>query len=207
MSGRGAARLIVLATANRAKAVELEALLAAMPVRLALLEEAAGRRDIAEPFATFRESAAYKARRAAQLTGEWSLGEDSGLEVDALAGRPGVYSARLAGKGAPDERRIALLLRMLEGVPAERRTARFRCALALAAPEGLLGQWQGVCEGRIAERPRGERGFGFDPVFVAGGETRTNAELTAEEKNALSHRGMAMRQFAAELAGLIGRWG
>jgi XTP/dITP diphosphohydrolase len=200
-------RLIVLATNNPGKARELEALLAGLPVRLALLRDAYGAVDIPEPFATFRENAAYKARVAARLAGEWALGEDSGLAVDALAGRPGVYSARFAGKGEPDERRVELLLEVLQGTPAARRTARFRCAIALASPKGVLGEWEGVCEGRIAERARGAGGFGFDPVFIAEGQTRTNAELAPEEKNAISHRGIAMRALAAHLPGLLARTG
>jgi XTP/dITP diphosphohydrolase len=198
-----APRSIVLATNNPGKARELEALLGGLSLRLALVRDVCGAVDIAEPFATFRENAAYKARVAARLAGEWALGEDSGLAVDALAGRPGVYSARFAGKGEPDERRVGLLLGMLRGTPAPRRAARFCCAIALASPEGAVGEWQGVCEGRIAESARGEGGFGFDPVFIADGQTRTNAELTSDEKNAISHRGIAMRALARDLAGLL----
>jgi len=219
-----APRLIVLATSNPGKVRELEALLsdwittkytkhtkdddgdgtaAGLAVRLALIGEVADGGEIPEPFTTFRENAAYKARVAAQRSGEWALGEDSGLAVDALAGRPGVYSARLAGKGQSDARRVALLLEMMRDVPAPRRTARFHCAVALASPEGLLGEWQGVCEGRIAEAARGEQGFGFDPVFIPDGETRTMAELTPDEKNAVSHRGRAMRRMAEELRGML----
>jgi len=196
-------RPIVLATANRGKALELEALAAALPVRVALLSELAGPVETSEPFGTFHENARRKAHVAARLTGEWALGEDSGLAVDALSGRPGVYSARFAGPGQPDAQRVALLLEMLEGVPTDRRGARFHCALCLAGPEGVLGEWAGVCEGRIANEARGSGGFGFDPVFVAGGQSLTSAELTPDEKNALSHRGIAMRRFVADLPPLL----
>ena len=220
-------RLIVLATSNAGKVRELEALLSdwmttkhtrytkwtetthgggeerGPGLRFALLRELVGACEIPEPFATFRENAAYKARVAAERSDEWALGEDSGLVVDALAGRPGVYSARFAGKGEPDARRVAFLLDLLRDVPEARRTARFHCAVALASPEAILGEWEGVCEGRIAEAARGERGFGYDPAFIPDGETRTIAELTSDEKNAISHRGCAMRKVAQGLAQLL----
>ncbi len=197
-------RLIVLATSNRGKVAELEPLLAGLPIRLALLGDIVEAAQIPEPFATFRENAVHKARTAARLSDAWALGEDSGLEVDALGGRPGVYSARFAGQGRPDAERVALLLRLLANVPPERRTARFRCAVALASPAGRLGTWEGRSEGRIAEAPRGEGGFGYDPVFLAAGMDRTNAELSREEKNCLSHRGEAMRKLREALPGLLG---
>lgn len=196
-------RLILLATNNRGKVVELEKLLADLPVRVALLSDVVGAMDIPEPFGTFRENAAHKALTGARLSGEWALGEDSGLEVEALGGRPGVYSARLAGKGRPDAERVALLLQLIEGVLPERRAARFRCALALASPARLLGQWEGRSDGQITQRPRGTGGFGFDPVFVAEGMDRTNAELSTEEKNRISHRGEAIRTLREALPGLL----
>lgn len=203
MSAAPGPRLIVLATSNRGKAVEMSELCRGLSVELAVLTDILGQIEIAEPFSTFRENAAHKALVAAALSDAWALGEDSGLEVDALGGRPGVYSARLAGKQAPDANRVQLLLTMLAGVPPEARTARFHCAMALASPDGLLGEWQGECEGRIAEVPCGEAGFGFDPVFVPVGAARTMAELSTEEKNAISHRGNALRQFLADLPRLL----
>jgi XTP/dITP diphosphohydrolase len=196
-------RLIVLATSNRGKVTEVARLCRALPVELALLADALGPIEIPEPFATFRENAAHKALTAAALAEAWALGEDSGLEVDALGGRPGVYSARFAGKQALDADRVQLLLGMLAAIPPEARTARFHCAMALASPDGLLGEWQGECEGRIAEMPRGEAGFGFDPVFVPVGAARTMAELATEEKNAISHRGNALRRLLADLPRLL----
>jgi XTP/dITP diphosphohydrolase len=203
VSRRANERLIVLATNNRGKLVEMSKLLSGLPVQLALLSDAIGSTSIPEPFATFRENAAHKALTAAALSGGWALAEDSGLEVDALGGRPGVYSARFAGEDAPDERRVERLLRMLAGVPSEARTARFRCAVALAAPGNVLGQWEGQCEGHISEAPRGNAGFGFDPVFIPTGMSRTTAEMFTDEKNAISHRGKALRQFRADLPRLL----
>ncbi len=203
MSRTSAERLIVLATSNRGKVVEVAELCRGLPVELALLTDILGPTDIPEPFSTFRENAAHKALTAAALSDAWALGEDSGLEVDALGDRPGVYSARFAGKHAPDPERVQLLLKMLASVPADRRAARFRCAMALAAPDRLLGQWQGECEGRIAEAPRGSRGFGFDPAFIPAGKSRTMAELSTQEKNSLSHRGNALRRFLADLPRLL----
>lgn len=193
-------RLLVLATSNAKKGREIQALLQPLPVQVLLLKDVCGPVRVPEPFNTFRENAAYKALWSARLCGEWSLGEDSGLEVDALSGRPGVYSARFAGAEAPDEKRVELLLRLLEGLSDDQRTARFRCVVALAAPppHGILGAWEGACEGRIVTQPRGSFGFGYDPIFVANGQTRTNAELTPEEKNAISHRGIALRLFARD---------
>jgi XTP/dITP diphosphohydrolase len=196
-------RLIVLATANRGKVVELAELCRNLPVKLALLGDMLQDASIPEPFATFHENAAHKALTAAILSNAWALGEDSGLEVDALGGRPGVYSARFAGKASPDRDRVKLLLASMADIPPDRRTAHFRCAMALASPGGLLGEWHGECEGRVAEAPRGAGGFGFDPVFIAAGESRTMAEMSTEEKNAISHRGNALRQLLADLPRLL----
>jgi XTP/dITP diphosphohydrolase len=196
-------RLLVLATGNAGKARELEALLGGLQLRVTLLRDVAGPTEIPEPFATFRENARRKAEVAARIAGEWALGEDSGLSVEALQGRPGVYSARFAGAGQPDAERVALLLRMLEGVPEPHRTARFHCALCLAAPHGVLGEWEGLCEGTITSEPRGQGGFGYDPIFVPRGQARTSAELAPDGKNAISHRGLAMRRFVAEVPRLL----
>lgn len=203
MSAAPGQRLIVLATSNRGKVVEISELCHGLPIELALLTDVVGPTDIPEPFTTFRENAANKALVAAALSNTWAIGEDSGLEVDALGGRPGVYSARFAGKGSPDQERVRLLLKMLVGVPPDRRTARFRCAMALASPNRLLGEWQGPCGGTIAEAPRGSGGFGFDPVFIPDGMSRTMAELSTEEKNSLSHRGNALRQLLTDLPRLL----
>ncbi len=145
-----------------------------------------------------------KARGYARAAGLWALADDSGLEVDALGGRPGVRSARYAGPGAGDEANLALLLREMAGVPAGRRGARFRCWAVLAAPEGIVAEAEGVCAGRIAAAPAGGGGFGYDPVFVVDGAGRTMAELADAEKDEVSHRGRALRALRPELER---RWG
>ena len=130
-----------------------------------------------------------------------AIGDDSGLEVDALRGAPGIRSARFAGEGAGDAANNALLLNRLRGVPAERRTARFRCAVAFVAPGGGRREVtaEGICEGTILDSPRGSRGFGYDPLFLPRGESRSFAELTGEAKDAMSHRGRAAKALRAKL--------
>ena len=171
---------------------------------LALLRDVVGDVEIREPFGTFRENAVHKALVAARLSRSWALGEDSGLVVDALSGRPGVLSARLGGPGVLDADRVELLVRLLADVPPTQRTACFRSCVALASPDAHLGCWEGRCEGTIVGRPRGDRCSGYDPIFVASDQARTNAELAPDEKNAISHRGAAIRQFVVEaLPGLL----
>jgi len=156
---------------------------------------------------TFEGNARLKALHFARLTNLWALADDSGLEVDALDGAPGVCSARYAGVGATraarDRANNERLLRELESVPDERRTARFVCAMCLAAPDGrILAETRGTFEGAIARAPRGTNGFGYDPLLELPGEGRTSAELSPEEKNARSHRGEAARRMAAWLGGM-----
>jgi XTP/dITP diphosphohydrolase len=133
----------------------------------------------------------------------WVLADDSGLEVDALGGAPGVFSARYAGPGATDADNVAKLLEALRGMPDEARIARFRCSLALLAPDGCLRSVDGVCEGRIAHAPRGTGGFGYDPVFLLPDRGLTVAELPPEEKNRISHRGQALARAVELLRGLL----
>lgn len=148
--------------------------------------------QVEETGETFEENARLKASSAARASGMWALGEDSGLAVDALGGAPGVYSARYAGSQGDDEANNARLLRELEGAPD--RTARYVCALVLARPDGdVVCVTQGTCEGSIALEPRGGNGFGYDPLFVTEGKDVTNGELDPAEKDALSHRGAAVR--------------
>lgn len=155
--------------------------------------------EVEEDAPDFAGNAEKKARAYAELTGDWVMADDSGLVVDALGGQPGVYSARYAGvEGAGrDAANNAKLLEALEGVPDEARTARFVCALALVAPDGRIFRVEGKCEGRIAHAPRGEGGFGYDPLFLSlepGIEgDRTHGELDPEEKDGVSHRGRALR--------------
>src|SRR5690606_29296348 len=154
---------------------ELTSVLWDLPVRVEGIAAFPGAPDVEETGATMAENALLKARAAAGHTGLWAMADDSGLEVDALDGRPGVYSARFAGPGATDADNNAKLLRLLEGVPDPRRTARFRCAIALVSPDGDEYVDEGVCEGVVAREPRGEGGFGYDPLFIVPEYGRTFA--------------------------------
>jgi XTP/dITP diphosphohydrolase len=152
---------------------------------------------------TFAENATVKAIEAAKQTGMMAIADDSGLEVDALGGRPGVRSARYAGEPASDERNRQKLLDALSGVSSEDRKARFRCVVALASPAGTISMAEGVCDGMIAQSARGTNGFGYDPIFLlpAG---RTMAELSAEEKNQISHRARAYHRILPSLLAAFG---
>jgi XTP/dITP diphosphohydrolase len=191
---------LVLATANLAKQRELEALLSELGIKPVLQSEF-GIGSVAETGTTFEANALLKARHAAQYSGLPALADDSGLEVDALDGRPGVWSARYAGERATDQQNNARLMSELAAVPAERRTARYRCALALlraaddATPLIALGCW----EGRIAMAPTGSGGFGYDPLFLPNGQSVSAAELPADLKNALSHRSQALSSLRSQL--------
>ena len=213
MSG-GARSRLVFATRNRGKIVELRALLAglrgdpaAAPAIEVLSLDELDRPvpEVVEDGETFAANAAKKARAVSDATGLPALADDSGLEVDALGGAPGVWSARYAGPEATDEDNNRKLLAALQGVPVERRTARFRSVLALADTAGSLGEEvilaHGVCEGRILEEPRGTGGFGYDPLFYVPELGATFAELGVGTKNDLSHRARAMRALEPDLEG------
>lgn len=166
--------------------------------------------EVEEDGATFAENARKKATEYARATGLWTLADDSGLVVDALGGAPGVQSARFSGEAPPgtsrkeiDRRNIAKLLELLRGVPQERRTARFVCHLCLASPEKVLAETKGTVEGIIVDEPAGENGFGYDPVFFVAALGRTVAQLPDDEKNAISHRGNAIRRFIPLLNRLL----
>ncbi len=182
---------LLVATNNPHKIAELGAILAGLPVTLVTPGEIGLDLDVEETGQTLEENAILKATAFARASGLPALADDSGLEVDALGGDPGVRSRRYAGEHASDEMRIALLLERLRGVPEAQRTARFRCVMALATAEGLVGTVQGTCEGRIAGAPRGRHGFGYDPIFWLPERGQTMAELTPEEKNQISHRARA----------------
>lgn len=195
---------IVLATSNPGKARELSALLSDLKLAVRLPAEISLALDVDETGATFEENACLKARAFAAAAGLPALGDDSGLEVDALGAFPGVRSSRwVAGSDAD---RVAALLARMRRVPHERRTARFRSVAALAWPDGRVVTAAGAVEGRIATAPRGENGFGYDPVFLVedGGHAgeRTMAELAAQEKNRLSHRARAVAALRPALAAL-----
>lgn len=192
---------LVLASGNAGKQREFAALLAPLGIEL-LLQSTLGIDSIEETGTTFEANALLKARHAAGGSGLPALADDSGLEVDVLGGRPGVWSARFAGASASDADNIQRLLTELAGVPWERRAARYRCVLALvrsagdAAPLIAAGSW----EGRIAMQPAGNGGFGYDPLFVPEGEQRSAAQLPAAQKNANSHRARALAALLAQLA-------
>lgn len=191
---------LVVATKNKGKVAEIAAALAALPVAVRSLDEFPAGPEAEESGDTFEANAILKATHYALHTGRACLADDSGLEVDALGGEPGVYSARYAGADATDAANNAKLLAALAGVPAERRTARFRCVLAYVAPDGTLLTADGTCEGVILDGPRGVGGFGYDPLFHMPGLGKTLAELDVADKNAVSHRGQALRNMAAKLA-------
>ncbi|MCM8750049.1 RdgB/HAM1 family non-canonical purine NTP pyrophosphatase [Thermomicrobiaceae bacterium CFH 74404] len=196
-------RRIVLASSNPGKLRELQSLL---PPEVEVVSAAeAGVTLPPETGSTFAENALLKARAAAQQSGLIAIADDSGLEVDALGGEPGVRSARYAGPRASDAANIALLLNRLDGVPEGRRTARFRAVVALVVPDGSEFLGEGVLEGQIVHAPRGQGGFGYDPVFQPLGENRTVAEMTLEEKNRVSHRAQALRQVIEALHAWLDR--
>ena len=188
----------VLATANPHKAEEMRDILTALGFDVRARPENAP--DVDETSETLEGNALLKAHALALLTGEPALADDTGLFVDVLDGRPGVYSARYAGSDASDADNVAKLLAELNDVPDTMRVARFRSVIAVAYPDGGSFTVEGLLEGSIAKSPRGSEGFGYDPVFVpAGASGRTLAELTAEQKNELSHRGRALRALAEKL--------
>ncbi|HZN51067.1 MAG TPA: RdgB/HAM1 family non-canonical purine NTP pyrophosphatase [Methylomirabilota bacterium] len=184
--------VLVLATLNPHKGRELVALLGAVPFQIKLLSEFPDARLPEETGQTYAENALVKARTAARLTGALALGDDSGLEVDALGGAPGLHTARFGGPGLTDRARWELLLERLRDVPPARRTARFRCVIALADPARGEQVVEGVVEGVIAAAPRGSGGFGYDPVFFYPPLGRTFGEISDEDKQRVSHRGKAL---------------
>ena len=186
-----ALEVIVLATRNEGKAAELWRLLGGAVSRVETLAAYPQVKLPPEHGASYREIAVAKALAVYEAVGLPALGDDSGIEVDALDGKPGLYSARFAGENATDEENNALLLKRLAGVREGRRSARFRCALALVRAVDDVIEVEGVCEGRILEVPRGTQGFGYDPLFLPDGESRTFAELSPSRKDSLSHRGRA----------------
>ena len=193
---------IVLASNNTGKVREFNALLSGLDFEV-VPQAAFGVPEVEETGLTFVENAILKARNAAQHAQRPALADDSGLEVDALNGAPGIYSARYAGPGASDRENLEKLLAMLNGVPEAQRTARFQCVLVYMRhaldPTPLI--CHGTWEGRILFEPRGRGGFGYDPVFFVPTHGCASAELAAEVKNALSHRGQALKQLLAGLSG------
>jgi XTP/dITP diphosphohydrolase len=182
----------VVATGNRHKVEEIRAMLADLPVTVRSLAEFPGAPEVVEDGATYRENALKKAWSAAKFTGKPALADDTGLEVDALGGQPGLYAARFAGAGCTFQDNVRKLLLLLEGVPSPQREARFVCVIALVDPNGREQVVEGELCGRITESQAGSGGFGYDPVFYVSEVGKTLAELTAEEKNRISQRRRAL---------------
>ncbi len=185
---------LVIATANQNKLKEFTALLQGYRVTLLSLKDFPRIPEIVEDGKTFRENALKKATVVARATGKLTIADDSGLEVDALGARPGVYSARFAGDGAGDAANNARLLEELKGVPPDKRGACFKCVLCIATPEGETAFVEGECRGIIIDALRGKHGFGYDPVFLVHEYGQTFAEMPPEQKNRISHRSRALRK-------------
>ena len=195
--------ILVLATRNQGKIREIEKMLDLPRLEIRSLQDFPDLPEVVEDGRTFLENAFKKAQACAQATGRPALADDSGLEVDCLNGAPGIYSARFSGAEATDEANNRKLLSLLEGIPEERRTARFVCRMVLYLPEGKWIQTEGFCPGIIARAPRGEHGFGYDPVFYLPELNKTMAEIPLEEKNRISHRAQALQKIRSHLEAIL----
>jgi XTP/dITP diphosphohydrolase len=192
---------IAIASRNAHKLREIGRICADWPVEWLTVDNHEGPwPDVEETGSTYLDNALLKARAGAAALGEPALADDSGIEVDALGGRPGPRSARFAGEDTTDRRNLDELIRALKGVPGSGRTARYRCVAVLAFPDGREVHAEGTCEGTLLGKSRGTRGFGYDPIFVPEGWDRTMAELSDEEKDRISHRGRAFRALGETLA-------
>ncbi|WP_018086810.1 XTP/dITP diphosphatase [Desulfurispora thermophila] len=194
---------LVIASRNQGKIREIKAMLSDMPVEILSLSDFDNIPELAEEGSTFQENAAQKARSVMLATGLTALADDSGLEVDYLGGAPGVYSARFAGAKANDAANNYKLLKLLTGVPREKRTARFVCVIAIATPDGQLYYSEGKCEGVIGFKPAGDGGFGYDPLFIVPQYGQTFAQLPPDIKNSISHRAQALTLAREIIAGLV----
>jgi XTP/dITP diphosphohydrolase len=191
---------IVLASRNRKKLAELQAILRDLPTTVRSVGEFPGVPEVVEDGDTFAANAAKKALAVAAAVGRWAVADDSGIEVDALGGRPGVHSARFAGPACDDDANNRKLVELLRGVPADKRTCRYRCCIVLAEPGRVLLTVDDVWEGRVVLDPRGRHGFGYDPYVWIDAYGKTVAELDPERKNRISHRGKALAKLKAALA-------
>lgn len=190
---------IIFATGNAGKMKEIREILKDLDAEVLSMKEAGVEADIVEDGKTFEENAVIKAKTVCELTGEIALADDSGLEIDYLNKKPGIYSARYMGEDTSYRIKNANLIERLEGVPDEKRTARFVCAIAAAFPDGTVKTVRGTMEGRIGYEEAGENGFGYDPIFYLPEYGCSSAELSMEEKNKISHRGKALRAIKEEL--------
>lgn len=189
---------IIFATGNMGKMKEIREILKDLDAEVLSMKEAGVEADIVEDGKTFEENAVIKAKTICELTGEIALADDSGLEIDYLNKEPGIYSARYMGEDTSYRIKNANLIERLEGVPDEKRTARFVCAIAAAFPDGTVKTVRGTMEGRIGYEEAGENGFGYDPIFYLPEYGCSSAELSMEEKNKISHRGKALRAIKEE---------
>jgi XTP/dITP diphosphohydrolase len=194
---------LLIATNNAGKVAEFRQLLDGCGWELVTPAEAGLDLYVEESGQTYSENATLKAEAYSRASGLVALADDSGLEVDALGGRPGVHSARYAGPDKTDEERVEALLEEMRDVPDDQRTARFRAVIAIATPEGVVELTEGTVKGRIAREPRGRNGFGYDPIFLLPERGLTTAELPSDEKHAVSHRGAAARTARAVLENLL----
>ncbi len=185
---------IIMATSNKDKVNEIRQMLSGTDIEIVSLKEAGVSINIEENGSSFDENAAIKANAVRDLTGQMAISDDSGLVIDYLGGAPGIYSSRFMGESTPYSEKNAAILEKLQGVPDEQRSARFVCSMAIAYPDGHTETVQGVMEGKIAHEIVGEGGFGYDPIFYLPEKGCTSAQLTASEKNAISHRGKALRK-------------
>ena len=190
---------IIFATGNAGKMKEIREILKDFDAEVLSMKEAGVEAEIVEDGKTFEENALIKAKTVCKLTGEIALADDSGLEIDYLNKEPGIYSARYMGEDTSYRIKNANLIERLEGVPDEKRTARFVCAIAAAFPDGTVKTVRGTMEGRIGYEETGENGFGYDPIFYLPEYGCSSAELSMEEKNKISHRGKALRAIKEEL--------
>lgn len=202
---------ILLATSNPGKLREVQAVLEGLPARLTTLDDYPNLPVPVENAETFEGNATIKAFHYARLTDQWTLADDSGLEVDALNGRPGVHSARFAAasghpsNGSDDAANNAKLIALLAHVPAQRRSARFRCAIVLASPKRVLATGFGTIDGVIVDNPRGDNGFGYDPHFFVPECNMTTAQMPPDQKNRVSHRGRALAAILPTIGKLLSR--
>lgn len=191
---------IIFATNNQDKMKEIHAIMADFPIEILSLKEAGIHADVEENGKTFEENAVIKAEAICRMTGHVTIADDSGLEIDALGGEPGIYSARYMGEDTSYRMKNGSLIKRLEGVPDEKRTARFVCAVAAAFPDAPTQTVRGTIEGRIGYEEAGENGFGYDPIFYLPEYGCTTAQMAPEDKNKISHRGRALEKIKPVLA-------
>jgi len=194
---------IIVATKNEGKAKEFVQMFAPMGFTVKTLLDYPEIEDVEETGTTFEENAIIKAETVSKQLGTIVISDDSGLMIDALGGKPGVYSARYAGNEKNDEENIAKVLEELKGVPTDKRTARFCCVIAVAAPKKKTLTFNGACEGSILEEKRGELGFGYDPIFYVAEEQKSMAEIPSETKNKISHRADAIQKLKAQIHSVL----